>query len=333
MSKLLSVSVAAYNVQETLQQALDSFLDSEILPLVQVIVVDDGSHDDTAAIAQQYVQAHPETFVLVQKINGGYGSTINASLDLACGTYFRVLDGDDWFDTKELKKLLSFLDTAREDVVLCNAYRKVYENGGEKVVNLPIAASQNLDFSSLDAVTVIEHHLTVFKTQCLLRQGWQPLLEHCFYTDEQYMLQGLLKAEKIAVVDCCPYCYRLGLVGQSVSVQGYAAHYLDGIRCNQALQDMIRPYLGETLTPKVTFLVRFVANSVQNLYGMFLCLPANRENKKKLLAYHRYMQTENPTVYVHAHAKKIVFLRCSRFLLYRPMAWAWKRKLRRDNHI
>lgn len=333
MRKLLTVSIAAYNVQSTLRRALDSFLDCCILPLVQVIIVDDGSRDDTPVIAQQYVQAHPETFTLVQKKNGGYGSTINTSIVLAQGVYFRVLDGDDWFDIQELKKLLSFLADAHEDIVLCSAYRKVYEGGREKTIRLSIEPARNLDFSTLDSVSVLEHHLTVFQTQCLLRQGWQPLLEHCFYTDEQYIFQGLTKAQTIAVVDCCPYCYRMGHAGQSVSVQGYAKHYQDGVRCNMVLQDMVRPYLRESCTPKAAFLVRFVSNSLQNLYGMFLCLPASRENKRKLLAYHRYMLAENSVLYAHAHAKKITLLRRSRFLLYRPMAWAWKCKVLRENHL
>ena len=130
MEKLLTVSVAAYNGAATLQKALESCLvaDESLQALLDVIIIDDGSTDGTAALAQAFVQAHPGSFRLVSKVNGGYGSTLNTAVELASGRYFRTLDCDDWFDTNALQTLLRRLQNCTADAVYTN-YRTVQENG------------------------------------------------------------------------------------------------------------------------------------------------------------------------------------------------------------
>ena len=117
MEKLLTVSVAAYNGAATLQKALESCLvaDESLQALLDVIIIDDGSTDGTAALAQAFVQAHPGSFRLVSKVNGGYGSTLNTAVELASGRYFRTLDCDDWFDTNALQTLLRRLQNCTAD--------------------------------------------------------------------------------------------------------------------------------------------------------------------------------------------------------------------------
>lgn len=141
MEKLLTVSVAAYNGAATLQKALESCLvaDESLQALLDVIIIDDGSTDGTAALAHAFVQAHPGSFRLVSKVNGGYGSTLNTAVELASGRYFRTLDCDDWFDTNALQTLLRRLQSCTADAVYTN-YRTVQENGAER----PLMSAANL---------------------------------------------------------------------------------------------------------------------------------------------------------------------------------------------
>ena len=96
MDKILTVSVAAYNVEKFIRNTLDSCIAEEIMTDLEVLVVDDGATDATAEIVREYEDKYPQTFRLIHKENGGYGTTVNRSMQEASGKYFRLLDGDDW---------------------------------------------------------------------------------------------------------------------------------------------------------------------------------------------------------------------------------------------
>ena len=84
--KQLTVSVAAYNVAGSLRRCLDSLIGpDEMMARLEVIVVNDGSTDETVAMARTYAERYPQTFKVIDKANGGYGSTINASIACAHG--------------------------------------------------------------------------------------------------------------------------------------------------------------------------------------------------------------------------------------------------------
>ncbi|MCI9365782.1 MAG: glycosyltransferase family 2 protein [Clostridia bacterium] len=77
MSKILSVSVAAYNVEKFIEKNLDSFVNSEVRDKVEVLVIDDGSKDKTAEIVSVYENKYPGSIRLIKQSNAGPGSTVN----------------------------------------------------------------------------------------------------------------------------------------------------------------------------------------------------------------------------------------------------------------
>lgn len=96
MEKILTVSVAAYNVEKTIARTLDSCCADGVREQLEVIIVNDGSKDGTVDVVRSYCKRYPDTFKLIDKENGGYGSTLNCSIRAATGKYFKPLDGDDW---------------------------------------------------------------------------------------------------------------------------------------------------------------------------------------------------------------------------------------------
>lgn len=107
--KLLTIVVPSYNASKYLDFNLQSFLQPSVPEKLEVIVVDDGSTDDTAWIADAYLAKYPDTIKVIHKENGGHGSGINAGLRAATGKYFKVVDADDWVDHEALERLLDYI--------------------------------------------------------------------------------------------------------------------------------------------------------------------------------------------------------------------------------
>lgn len=109
MNKILTISIAAYNIEKYVNETLDSFVIPEVMDDIEIILVNDGSKDGTGKLARSYESEYPNTFIIVDKENGGYGSTINTSVEIASGKYFKTVDGDDWVDRQGFIKLVEYL--------------------------------------------------------------------------------------------------------------------------------------------------------------------------------------------------------------------------------
>ncbi len=220
MEKLLTVSIAAYNVEQYLSQALDSCLLPEYLDKLEVIIVNDGSKDRTPQIAQAYCKKYPNTFRLISKENGGYGSTVNISMREARGKFFRLLDGDDWFESNGLATVLSVLENSSSDLVITPIYR-VHEGSGEKSLRFGswkpcVGKTLSVEEITRDCDCILGMwHITV--RTALLREHSFSLPEHRLYTDQLFVLHSMAYANELTFLSEPLYCYRVGRDGQSVS--------------------------------------------------------------------------------------------------------------------
>ena len=103
--KLLTVSIAAYHVEDYLRETLDSFLIPEVTDQLEVLIVNDGSGEGVNEIAREYQTNYPDVFRLIDKENGGHGSTVNRGIEEAAGKYFKTVDGDDYVSAEGLKAI------------------------------------------------------------------------------------------------------------------------------------------------------------------------------------------------------------------------------------
>ena len=118
--KLISIVVPSYNAEKYLNKGVRTFLHESLLDKIEIIIVNDGSIDHTAKIAERLKKQYPKTITVVHKENGGHGSTINKGIDIARGKYFCVVDADDWVHTDSLIKLVDFLKDSDSDLILTN---------------------------------------------------------------------------------------------------------------------------------------------------------------------------------------------------------------------
>ena len=105
--KLLSIAIPCYNSQDYMERCINSLLPGG--DDVEILIVDDGSHDLTSEIADAYERRHPHIVKAIHQENGGHGAAVNAGLAQASGLYFKVVDSDDWVDAQAYEKILATL--------------------------------------------------------------------------------------------------------------------------------------------------------------------------------------------------------------------------------
>lgn len=249
MSKLLTISIAAYNVEKTIEECLDSFLPCKHLNDLEILVINDGSHDRTAEIVAGYEKKYPKSIHLVNKENGGHGSTLNKSLELASGKFYKAVDGDDWVDASELDRLCDCLEKTEADLVV-DRYKEVYPDHTQVVdLGKGYALGKVYSFDELFAEkkcgeTIFAMHSSTIRTERLHAVGMK-IQEHCFYADNELDFYIVLAAETVLFTDTCVYQYRLGSAGQSVSPEGIFNHIEDLIKITRNLTNLLHKYRGQ----------------------------------------------------------------------------------------
>lgn len=127
---LLTVIVPAYNVQQYLSACLDSLVHQAL----RVIVVNDGSADDTGSIARRYCRDYPETVQLVEQENWGLGAARNAGLALADTPYVTFLDSDDWQDCRFAERFEKALERWEETPDLILTLPGIWDDATRRVL-------------------------------------------------------------------------------------------------------------------------------------------------------------------------------------------------------
>ena len=121
--KLVTFAVPCYNSAAYMEKCVETLLTAK--DRAEIILIDDGSVDETPAICDRYAAAYPETVRAIHQPNGGHGEGVNQGLRHAEGMYYKVVDSDDWLDVEALQKMLDRLETLSRgpeplDLMICN---------------------------------------------------------------------------------------------------------------------------------------------------------------------------------------------------------------------
>lgn len=320
MEKILTISIAAYNVEKFIEQALDSCIVSEVMNDMEVIIVDDGSKDRTAEIAQKYVDMYPDTFILISKKNGGYGSTVNSSLKIARGKYFKQLDGDDWFDSLGLIELVKAAKKTDNDVIL-TPYVYYYEKTNDKKLCSCECSQLGYDFTfdTLDKTVWIKMYSATIKTS-IYKEHDISITENCFYTDNEIIAFAMPWVKTLAVLKEPVYCYRIGREGQSTSISGIIKHFDEHLTVFDHLLDVYKKIV-DSENDALSFYKRFMRIRYLEQIEYFLLLPPKKSAKKRLCKFENNMKINFPEIYKDAEkgSNSLKLLRASRYILYRVL--------------
>lgn len=118
MKKLVSIIVPVFNVEKYLRQCLDSIL-GQTFNQFEVIIVNDGSTDNSGAICQEY-EARDNRIVYLEKENEGVSEARNLGLDFATSEYIIFIDSDDWIEPTYVEVLYEKIEEYQADIVFEN---------------------------------------------------------------------------------------------------------------------------------------------------------------------------------------------------------------------
>ena len=290
--KVLSIAIPCYNSEAYMKRAISTLLTGG--DDVEILIVDDGSKDKTAQIADAYAAKYPTIVKAIHQENGGHGEAVNAGLRNATGAYFKVVDSDDWVNTEAYAQILDVLRSMLEgqknlDLLISNF---VYEKQGAKrkrVMSYRSALPQNRIFTWRDirlfrTGQYILMHSVIYRTQ-LLRDCGLELPKHTFYVDNLFVYEPLPHVKTMYYLNVNFYRYFIGREDQSVNEQVMIKRIDQQILVNKLMMDIPIMDLAPRKLRKYMLNYLAIITTVSSILAIKSDLPENLAKKKELWEY------------------------------------------------
>ena len=242
--KILSIAVPCYNSQEYMRKCIDSLLEGG--EDVEILVVDDGSSDETAQIADEYAEKYPTIVKAIHQENGGHGEAVNTGIRNASGIYFKVVDSDDWVQKEAYLEILSTLSmfvkgSYTVDMLISNF---VYEKQGarrKKIMQYKNCFPEKEVFTwdkvgRLPKGKYLLMHSLIYRTK-LLHDCQLKLPKHTFYVDNLFAFEPLPYVKNMYYLNVNFYRYYIGRQDQSVNEKVMIGRIDQQIKVNKMMID------------------------------------------------------------------------------------------------
>lgn len=300
--KLISFAIPCYDSAAYMEKCIKSIMKGG--EDVEIIIVDDGStKDNTAEIADKYAEKYPDMIKAVHQENGGHGQAVNTGLANATGKYFKVVDSDDWVDTKALKKIINTLKgfgpCDEPDMLVANY---VYEKVGakrKKVVHyenvFPVEKMFGWDdIGHFRIDQYILMHSVIYKTS-VLKECEIQLPKHTFYVDNIFVFEPLPNVERIYYVNANLYRYFIGRDDQSVNETVMISRIDQQIRVTKRMIDF---YLATRISnKKCSYYMRNYLRIMMEVSSIFLIISGTDENLAKKKELWNYVKNKDAGLY------------------------------------
>lgn len=300
--KYISFAIPCYNSAEYMEHAVESILEGG--EDVEILIVNDGSKDETSEIAKKFEEKYPTIVKAIDKENGGHGDAVNVGLRHAAGKYFKVVDSDDWVDKSALSRILQLMhewEDADEEVdMLVSNY--VYEKTGannKKVIHYRGVLPENKVFGWDDTgrfgiAQYILMHSVIYRTE-LLKLNQLHLPKHTFYVDNIYVYYPLPYVKKMYYLDVNFYRYYIGREDQSVNEKVMISRIDQQIFVTKSMIDMYR--LKRIPNKKLrNYMINYLA--IIMTVSSILCIRSKKdENLEKKKELWKYLKSNQYSVY------------------------------------
>lgn len=239
---------------------------------VEVLVVDDGSSDRTAEIADELEAEYPGIVRAIHQPNKGHGGAVNTGIENASGLYFKVVDSDDKVKASAFKTILDKLRENKDaeekiDLLISNfvydkegqAHKKVMEYRKVLPVNRMFSWDEAKRFRKGQYILM---HSVIYRTQ-LLRECGLRLPEHCFYVDNIYVFNPMPSVKNLYYLDVNFYYYFIGRDDQSVNEEVMIGRLDQQSRVNRIMFDFFSDSVAEGRIKMKSPLYRYMYNYLE----------------------------------------------------------------------
>ena len=223
MQKLLTIVVPVYKVEAYINKCLDSLvIDPELMEKMDVLIINDGTPDNSAIMSREYVKRYPNTFRQIDKDNGGHGSVWNLGVKEAYGKYTKFLDSDDWLENLDI--MIRKLEGTDADMVITSCIAHCPGNELWKLEIKDMEFDRVYDADRFDWLgnrshgNYIFHHCAIYKTE-MFRQYLPLFLEKQPYDDVILGAASIIGAKTLVAWDLEVYQYLMDREGQSISLE------------------------------------------------------------------------------------------------------------------
>ena len=300
--KLLSVVIPCYNSQEYMRYCIESLLPGG--DKVELLIVNDGSIDKTSEIADEYAKRYPTIVKVIHQENGGHGEAINAGIRNASGLYLKVVDSDDWVDTRAYFKILKALENFAEeeksvDMIISNF---AYEKEGakyKKVMKYENVLPEGViftwdDIKDFKKGQYILMHSVIYRTQ-LLRECGLVLPKHTFYVDNLFVYVPLEYVKNIFYINVDFYRYLIGREDQSVNEKIMIKRIDQQIKVNKLMIEQVK--IENIKNEKLRgYMVNYL-EIITTISTILLIRSGTKENLKKKKELWKYIKERDLQIY------------------------------------
>ncbi len=316
--KVLSFVIPAYNSQSFLDKCISSMLVPGCLDKLEIIVVNDGSVDSTAEIAGKYCIKYPDAVRLISQENRGHGGALNTGCAAAQGKYLKVVDADDWVETENLLRFVTYLEQCSSDVVL--THHRTLDIATGEVKNWKSYPPEFEAGYSFDKILAdwksfdrsLTFHGITYRT-AFYRERGIALSEHVFYEDHEYAAYPCCHAAAVTPFDLFVYIYRIGDVNQSVS----NANQLKRIgHTRTVLERMRKEYLALPAMPGKSYAARKIEGLMMSYLTTALLVEPDKKRGRSLAK--REMECcrqDVPEIYAHLTRRYRIFCLLNRLYI------------------
>lgn len=317
----------AYNAEAFIAKNLQSFCIRSILQDIEILIINDGSTDNTLSIANEFVKKYPDCYRVITKENGGHGSGINVGIKHAQGFYFKVVDADDWVDPKTFYELIQILKGKKADVVYSGFLwsfegkkglgRRSHEKAEIKTPFKGVHYQRIYAFDDVaDRLYMKMHNMTIRTS--ILKKNQIEVDEHCYYVDSEFITYPIPYVKTICFMKGYVYKYRIGDYGQSIDIKKMQQNEENYKRVIHSLLTFYSK-LGEAIPcsgPKKIYIASIIARVIAGKVKVSLSFPKAAKKKQSLMVFDEYLRNAYPTIYSANPNIAVHLLRLSKYNLF-----------------